>query len=464
MKNKPIKRSYISFDCNSSDEVTGSAYIVHHKEYQIMLDCGLIQGHGDIYTNYKANKDQCRKFRPKLIDVILITHSNIDHFGQLPYLYSKGCTATTYVPEGNKEVIKLLLEDSLKIMLSDCQKIERKHGKKASPLYGQDDIEKTMNHMVEVPINYTINIGPDISFEFLHAGHIRHSASIFLTLKRGSIIKRIYYSGDIGQEHPQLYTEPRQTPKRFNIGIVENTYNEPNRFNSIKDRPKDLEKVISVVNEYDRTIIPAFANNRGQVILTELYHLWQDGKIPHDIKVYYDSPLGQKISNIWEDEEWEKVYAWPNLYKVKDIQDSYRLQRTQDKAIVVASAGMCNAGRIVSWLKASIGNPKTHLLFIGYCPAEGIAADIKSNNREITIDGETTPNRCNYTELKSFSSHCSYYGMLDFYGSLEFDKLCLVHGESKNKVEFAHVLQDKLASQGKSSRVIAVSSASKIYI
>ena len=221
---------------------------------------------------------------------------------------------------------------------------------------------------------------------------------------------------------------------------------------------------MSIVNEYNRTIIPAFANNRGQVILTELYHLWQDGKIPRDIKVYYDSPLGQKISNIWEDEEWEKVYAWPNLYKVKDIQDSYRLQHTQDKAIVVASAGMCNAGRIVSWLKASVGNPKTHLLFIGYCPAEGIAADIKSNNREITIDGETIPNRCNYTELKSFSSHCSYYGMLDFYGSLEFDKLCLVHGESKNKVEFAHVLQDKLASQGKSSRVIAVSSASKIYI
>ena len=90
MKNKPIKRSYISFDCNSSKEVTGSAYIVNHKEYQIMLDCGLIQGHGDIYSDYKANKEQCRKFRPKLLDAIIITHNNVDDFGQFPYLYSKG--------------------------------------------------------------------------------------------------------------------------------------------------------------------------------------------------------------------------------------------------------------------------------------------------------------------------------------------------------------------------------------
>lgn len=464
MINKPLKRSYISFNCNSSNEVTGSAYVVHHKQYQVMLDCGMIQGHGDIYSNYQANREQCKKFRPKTLDAILISHSNIDHFGLLPYLYSRGCTATTFVPEGNKEVLKILLEDSLKIMISDCQKIEHKHGKKASPLYTQDDIDKTMNNMVEIPFNYTININPDVSFEFLYAGHIRHSASIYLTLKRGTIIKRVYYTGDIGQARPQLYTELRQTPKRFNIGIVENTYNTPTRPNSIKDRPKDLEKIESVVNEYQRTIIPAFANNRGQVILTELYRLWKDGKLPKDIKIYYDSPLGLKISNIWDDEEWSEVYNWENLYKIQDTMESYRLQHMPGKAVVVSSAGMCTAGRVVSWLKCSISDPNTHLLFIGYCPSEGLAADIKSNNKEITIEGETIQNNCNYTELRSFSSHCDYYGLLDFYSSLDCDKLCLVHGDAKNKVEFAHVLQDKLASQGKSSRVIAVNMDTKIYI
>ena len=468
MINKPIKRSYISFDCNAANEVTGSAYVVHHKQYQVMLDCGMIQGQGDIYSNYKANKEQCKKFRPKTLDAILITHNNVDHFGLLPYLYSKGCVATTYVPTGNKEIIKLLLEDSLKIMQSDCLKIENKHGKKATPLYTQCDIDKTMSHIVEIPFNYTISINSDMSFEFLYAGHIRHSASIYLTLKRGSIIKRIYYSGDIGQNRSQLYTETRQIPRYFNIGIVENTYNTPIRPNSIKDRPKDLEKIISVVNDYHRVIIPAFANNRGQVILTELYHLWQKGKIPQDVKVYYDSPLGQKISNIWHEEEnmeeWDKVYNWHNLHKLKEAQESRDTIAKNDKCIVVASAGMCNAGRVVSWLKDSVSRVDAHLLFIGYCPSEGVAADIKSNKKEIVVDGQILQNVCNYTELRSFSSHSDYYGLIDFYTSLDCDKLCLVHGDNKYKVSFAHTLQDALVNKSKSTRVVAVDSSSKIFI
>lgn len=464
MKNESIKRSYISFDCNASHDVTGSCYIVNHKEYQVMLDCGLIQGKGDIYTTYKANKEQCRKFRPKLLDAILVTHSNIDHFGLLPYLYSRGCTASTFVAEGNRDVIKLLLEDSLKIMISDCQKIERKHGQKATPLYSQEDIDKTINHIVEIPFNYTVNINSDIYFEFLSAGHIKDSAGIYLTLKRGSVIKRVYYSGDIGGAQPQLYTKPRQMPKRFNVGIVENTYNIPSRPNNIKDRDKDLEKIVSIINEYHRTIIPAFANNRSQVILTELYHLWRDGKLPHDIKVYYDSPLGQRISALWDDSEWEQVYTWGNLYKVKDMQDTIRLQQLNDKCIIVASAGMCNAGKITSWLKAFVNRKDTHLVFIGYCPSEGIASDIKSNKKEINIDGELVKNNCNYTELRSFSSHADYYGLLDFYSALNCDCLCLVHGEQNGKVEFAKTLKEKLVNQGKSSRVIAVNEDSKIYL
>ena len=132
--------------------------------------------------------------------------------------------------------------------------------------------------------------------------------------------------------------------------------------------------------------------------------------------------------------------------------------------MVVASAGMCNAGRVVSWLKNSIERTDTHLLFIGYCPNEGLAAEIKSNKKEITIEGETIQNKCNYTELRSFSSHCDYYGLLDFYSSLTCDCLCLVHGEMNGKVEFAKTLKDKLASNGKSARVIAVNADTKIYI
>ena len=465
MKNKPIKRSYISCIGASACEVTGSAYLVNHKEYQILLDCGMIQGHGDIYSNYLANYDQAHKIKPKTIDIVLITHANLDHHGLVPYLYGHRCKATTFVPEGNKKYLQLLWEDSFNIMQSDCLKIQKKKGRKASPLYSKEDIEIALSHVIEIPYKYPIHIGKDITFEFLPAGHIQHSASIYLTLMRGYIKKTLWYSGDLGPSTKQMYVEEKQFPKRFDIGIVENTYNVPTRVSKSRDREKDLEKIESIVNEYDRTIFPAFALNRSQVIITELYNLWKQGNIPKDIKIYFDTPLGIRISNCWDGEEWEKIWNdWPNLIKLTDYTSSQAVQKKEEKCIVVAGAGMCTSGRILSWLKNSINNSKAHLVFIGYCPPDGLVADIKSNKTYITIDDVTVENKCNYTELVSFSSHASYEELMDYYGNiLIYDKIALVHGEFEPKVTFANTLQNNLIAQGKSSRVIATNADTKIY-
>ncbi len=464
MKNKPIKRSYISCIGASAHEVTGSAYLVNHKEYQVLLDCGMIQGYGDIYSNYRANCEQVHKFKPKLIDAILISHSNLDHHGMLPFLYGHGCTATTFVPEGNKKYLKLLWEDSLNIMQSDCLKIEKKKGRKAPPFYTQEDINKTLDHLIEIPFNYSVNINKDISFVFLPAGHIQHSASIYLTLNRGYIKNTLWYSGDLGPKTKQIYVEDKIFPERFDIGLVETTYNIPSRVAKQRDREKDLEKIQSIIGEYNRIIFPAFALNRSQVILTELYNLWKQNKIPNDIKIYFDAPLGVRIGNCWDGEEWEEIWNnWPNLIKLTDYLDSQNAQKDTSKCIVVAGAGMCNSGRILGWLKKSVKDPKNHLVFIGYCPPNGLAADIKSNKRQINIDGDIVDNNCNYTELVSFSSHASYEELMDYYNKLKYNKIALVHGEMEGKVAFAQTLQQSLIEQGKSARVIATNADTKIY-
>ena len=465
MKNKPIKRSYISCIGASACEVTGSAYLVNYKEYQILLDCGMIQGHGDIYSNYLANYDQAHKIKPKTIDIVLITHANLDHHGLVPYLYGHGCKATTFVPQGNKKYLQLLWEDSYNIMQSDCLKIEKKKGRKAPVLYNRDDIEIALSHVIEIPYNYPVHIGKDITFEFLPAGHIQHSASIYLTLMKRYIKKTLWYSGDLGPSTKQMYVEEKQFPKRFDIGIVENTYNVPTRVSKSRDRKKDLEKIVSIVNEYNRTIFPSFALNRSQVIITELYKLWRKNKIPKDIKIYFDAPLGIRISNCWDGEEWDEIWNnWPNLIKLTGYMASKAAQQSKDKCIVIAGAGMCTSGRILGWLKNSVGDSSSHLVFIGYCPPEGLADDIKSNKKYITIDDVIVENKCNYTELVSFSSHASYEELMDYYGNvLTYDKIALVHGEFESKVAFANTLQNNLIAQGKSSRVIAVNADSKIY-
>lgn len=463
LKDKSSKRGSVLFLGESANEVTGSAYLVSHKQYQILLDFGMVQGHGDIYTNYKANYDQCHSVRPKLIDSVIVSHANIDHHGLVPYLYSRGCKAPIFVVEGTKKFLRHLWEDSYNIMLSDSAKIEKKRGRKAPILYEPKDIEKALSYVVEIPFNYEININPDVSFEFLKAGHIIHAGSIYMTLRRGYIKTNIWYSGDIGPDKKQLYVEERQSPKRFDIGIMENTYNKPSRINKLRDREKDLEKIESIINEYDRTIFPSFALNRTQVILTELYRLWKDNKIPQDIKVVLDAPLAIRLSNIWDGDGWNEVWEWDNLIKITDFKESQEIQKDKSKMIVICGSGMCNFGRIVSWLQSSLENSKAHLVFIGYCPPEGLADDIKTNKRYITINDMCLENKMNYTELRSFSSHASREELIELYSSLEGQKFCIVHGDSEFKPQFCNDLQEELYKQSKSTRVICTAKGQKIY-
>ena len=53
---------------------------------------------------------------------------------------------------------------------------------------------------------------------------------------------------------------------------------------------------------------------------------------------------------------------------------------------------------------------------------------------------------------------------MEYYQTIDYDKLCLVPSNYDTKVTFAQTLKDKLASNGKSARVIAVNADTKIYI
>lgn len=462
---KEIKRPYIQFLGNSSHDVTGSAYSVRYNGYNILLECGLIQDSRDIYTLYQANKEQIHSIKPYTVTHSIAPHGNhSDHMGLYPAMYHRGYKGSIFIPEGNKKFLEIMWMDSLKIMTSDCMKISKKWGKDCQPLYDESDVAVALDHLIEIPYNYPVHITEDVMFEFLPSGHIINAASLLLTLGNDSTAKRIYYSSDIGTETPHHYVIPRQTPRQFDIGIVENTYNAPERPNNPKDHETDLAKIESIVNEYQCTIFPAFALARSQEILTTLYLMWEEGKLPKDIIIYYDSPLSKKLSEVYTDNElWQRAWDWQNVIKIDSFEESQLYQVFSNQCCVIAGSGMLTGGRVLSWIKSKIALPTTHICFIGYTPEEGLAADIKSTKRYIKVDDENVANRANYTELRSFSSHCDYNGLMEFYSSLQCNKLALVHGNQDDKVNFAKALQDKFVSQGKSTRVLAVQQGDKIY-
>lgn len=463
MVNRGTKRPYIHFLGNASTEVTGSMWLVRFQKYCILLDCGLIQGH-DIATDYRLNKDMLKRIKPKEIDWIILSHCHIDHSGLIPALYAKGCQAHLIVPNGSKEFLNLLWLDSMKIMQQDTLKLQRKHGIKATPFYTEYDIEKALDRIIEVDTQH--NLTPNITMSYYQANHIINARQIYLELQEGYTKYRIGFSGDIGGDTEQPYITKRETMPFVNVLIGENTYNTPSRPNKAYDREKDRDKMATAIGQYKRVLFPVFSLGRTQTILTELYRLWQEGRIDKDIKVIVDSPLAIRFCKLYPNQDgWEDVYNWKNVQYVTDWETSVALQQSNSPMVLLSSSGFMQGGRVRSWLKTFLPDRNAVICYCGFSGDNGTAYEIRHGDKLINIDGEMIENKCNIIELVSFSSHANYDELMSYYGDeCRFLKLALVHGNYEAKVAFANVLQNKLICQGKSARVVAVNSEQKIYL
>ena len=466
MTNKGTAKPYVKCIGASSVGVTQSCYIVRFQKFVIMLDCGIYQ-ESDILTNYKKNQELLKKVKPKEIDYIILHEAHADHTCLIPALYARGCQAHIFVPSGTTQLLKILWEDSCKIMTQDCQKINNKHGLKITPLYEPVDIENALNRCIEIDIKTRYQFAPGLALTYYPSNHIIHACQLSLEMVQGYQKKVLNFTGDIGGKYTQPYVLPREDLPYGDVVLGENTYNAKSRNNKPGDRERDLEKIVIVLNQANRVLVPVFALGRCQLILTMLHTLWKQGRIPSNINVYIDSPMAQKICAVYpqDDSLWSEVYNWSNLHFVSDYEETIRLQNSKHSMVVLSSAGMLSGGKSVSWAKAFAPDSNAHIIFCGYSSDSTLASKIRFGDKMVSIEGEMVENNANITELISFSSHASREELIEYYTeSLRFNKLLLVHGDFDNKVTFAQELQDKLASQGKSSRIVATNMDTKVFI
>lgn len=88
---------------------------------------------------------------------------------------------------------------------------------------------------------------------------------------------RVGFSGDVGGQTERPYTIPYEPLPFVDMLIHECTYCQPTRPNSVKDRPKDIEKIETVVNDSHKILFPCFSLQRTQELLTVLYEMWKIG-------------------------------------------------------------------------------------------------------------------------------------------------------------------------------------------
>jgi metallo-beta-lactamase family protein len=66
--------------------VTGSKFLLQSGGKNVLVDCGLFQGHKEL----REQNWQAFPFQPALLDALVLTHAHIDHSGYIPRLVGDG--------------------------------------------------------------------------------------------------------------------------------------------------------------------------------------------------------------------------------------------------------------------------------------------------------------------------------------------------------------------------------------
>ena len=444
--------------CGAAGTTTGSQHLLEVNGKRILLDCGLYQGRRQ--DEYEIN---CcfPHLDPASIDAVVLSHAHIDHSGNLPNLCSKGFGGNIYATFATRDLCQIMLADCARIQASDVKWLNKRLKKEGQPLrepiYSVEDADKCMRQFVNVGYDRPLPISDGVSLTFLDAGHILGSAQVLLEIEdqEDGRKKRFLFSGDVGRGDNDILRDPA-VAREIDFLLMESTYG--GREHEMPTRADD--RLVAILERSlkrgGKILIPAFAVERTQALLWVLHQLFEEQRIP-EVPVYVDSPLAVNATEIFRlhpecfNEEVHRFlhekrnpFGFDGLTLIREVQKSKDLNAQEGQAIIISASGMCEAGRILHHLRNGIGDPRTTVLFVGYCAQQTLGWKIRERWEEVRIFGETFKVKAAVEELDSFSGHADHSELLDYFGAKTGSrgKVWLVHGEQERSETFRTALQE----------------------
>lgn len=440
----------------------------------------MIQGKHTVFENYHANMKYIQKIKPQEVEFIIIGHLHADHIGMIPTLYARGkCNAKIIVPKGSTSILKEMWLDSSYINCRDIEVLNLKNDRNYEPFYTEDIVYKTLEYVEEIDSDKIETLSDELAIRYTDAGHILLSKQCEVYINGGAHTRKILFSSDLGNiatQDSRVFVEKFKPVTSANIAIMECTYCAKDRQCTKDTYKKDIEKIKAVIDQYcvdnnSRVLIPSFSLDRTPYILWILYSLFgkdENFKIP----ILVDSQLTNRLLDCYSSildgkskEQFDEMMSWKNIHRIIQPEDSKVAIASSGAKVILSSSGMLTAGRSIKWTQNILPHAEDCILFMGYTGEDTLGYKIKheKDNKTININGKPYKNKAQIVDLKSFSSHMQRQDMINYYKTLNCEKIYLVHGDS-NKIEFKHDLEDAISDCLKSTKVVAVNSGTKISL
>ena len=273
--------------------VTGSKFLLEQDGRRTLVDCGLYQGE----RTWRRLNWQALPVNPNSISDVVLTHAHLDHCGHLPALVREGFTGPTWCTQGTAALAAIVLRDSAYLQEEDAENARlwgfSRHDP-PRPLYNAADAEKAITSFRPLDYHQRCALQSGAYLSFSRAGHILGSACALITIGADTVL----FSGDLGRtRHPLLLA--REAPPGARTVVIESTYGD--RAHPVDGVPTHeilAAAICRTVKRGGSVLVPAFAVDRTELVLSALSQLTAAGDIPA-IPVYVDSPMALAALDVY---------------------------------------------------------------------------------------------------------------------------------------------------------------------
>ncbi len=437
-------------------EVTGSAYLVEAPKARLLVDCGLFQGGKRAEELNRLPQGS----RPAQLDAVLLTHAHLDHTGRLPLLGQAGFKGPIFATQATIEMTGLILRDSAKIQAQDAERHNRKRIRAGEspigPLYTIADVERILEQLKPVPYKDLVTVAPGVQARFVEAGHMLGSTSIQLLFDEARPQRKVVFSGDLGPKGAPILRDSEPF-SQADVLFLESTYGDRNH-RPFADTVREFIEILKVaVAGKGKVLVPTFAVGRAQLLTTLLGWCFRK-KMLDPFPVYLDSPMAIEASRIYaahpelfDDEMLAFLKERPlaqdltTLKMTATAEESKLINDSPGPCLVMAGAGMCNAGRIQHHLRNNLWKPETHVLIVGYQGNGTLGRLLVEGEKKVTIFGEPVAVKAKIHTLGGFSAHAGQKDLVDWFEVLapSRPRVYLTHGDDVPRTALSRLVADK---------------------
>ncbi|ABP66628.1 beta-lactamase domain protein [Caldicellulosiruptor saccharolyticus DSM 8903] len=366
-------------------------------------------------------------------DVCLISHAHLDHIGSLPLIAREYPHIFFYTNQPTKDLIKVLLYDSLKIMDAKEDEI---------PIYAEKNVEDLLDRTITYGFNYTFEPLEGIKVTFFPAGHILGASMIFIQTQEGSVL----YTGDFSTDK-QLTVDKASIPKiRPDVVICESTYGDRLHTNRNYEEERLFNSIYEFISKGGKVLIPAFAIGRAQEIILILrnymkkkkveFNVFIDGMVREVIRVYKNNPTFLSSRYYKKVLKGEEIFLSDNIDIITDKKQREEIMSSSDPCVIISSSGMLTGGPSVFYAEKLVENQNALIAITGYQDEESPGrkllelTELPESERKIELNGKEYEVKCK-VEKYGLSAHADRDSILGFLAMLKPKTVVFAHGSEE---------------------------------